>query len=70
MVDEVVDLGFEGLDIGGGGVELLGEEASVDERFDFLLLLFNQLRTYLPHSPAVSPIRDYRDVTPGTLSIS
>ncbi len=36
MVDEVVDLGFEGLDR-GGGIGLLGGEDAVDERFDCLL---------------------------------
>lgn len=40
VVDEVVDLGFEGLDV-GGGIGLLGGEDAVDERFDFLLLLIN-----------------------------
>ena len=36
VVDEVVDLGFEGLD-GGGGIGLLGGEDAIDERFDRLL---------------------------------
>ncbi len=38
LVDELVDLGFEGLD-GGGGIGLLGCEDAVDERFYRLLLL-------------------------------
>ena len=42
LVDELVDLGFEGLDI-GGGIGLLGGEDAVDERFDLLLLLGNDL---------------------------
>ncbi len=45
MVDEVVDLGFEGLDV-GGGIGLLGGEDAVDERFDLFLLLINQLHAY------------------------
>ena len=51
MVDEVVDLGFEGLDV-GGGIGLLGGEDAVDERFDCLLLLINHLRTYLSSQPS------------------
>ena len=51
LVDEVVDLGFEGLDV-GGGIGLLGREDAVDERFDRLLLLINQLRTYLSSTPS------------------
>ena len=46
VVDEVVDLGFEGQDV-GGGIGLLGGEDAVDERFSLLLLLINQLHTYL-----------------------
>ncbi len=46
----VFDLVFEGLD--GGGIRLLGGEDAVDERFDCLLLLINQLRTYLSSQPS------------------
>ncbi len=47
----VVDLGFEGLDV-GSGIGLLGGEDAVDERFDSLLLLINQLCTYLSSQPS------------------
>jgi len=42
LVDEVIDLRFEGLDV-GGGIGLLGGEDAVDERFDFLLLRISEL---------------------------
>ena len=45
VVDEVIDLGFEGLDV-GGGIGLLGGEDAVDERFDLLLLLINHRYKY------------------------
>ncbi len=38
----MVDLGFEGLDV-GGGIGLLGGEDAVDERFNPLLLSINEL---------------------------
>ncbi len=47
------DLGFEGLDV-GGGIGLLGGEDAVNERFDCWLLLNNQLPTYLSSQPSRS----------------
>ena len=50
----MVDLGFEGQDV-GGGIGLFGVEDAVDERFDLLLLLTNQPRTYLSSQPSRFP---------------
>ncbi len=36
----------------GGGIGLLGGEDAVDKRFDFWLLLINQLHTYLSSQPS------------------
>ena len=41
----MVDLRFEGLDV-GSGIGLLGREDAVDERFDRLLLLINHRHKY------------------------
>ena len=52
----MVDLGFEGLAV-GGGIGLLGGEDADDERFDCLLLLINQLA----HTSAITaqPFRQF-----------
>ncbi len=62
----MVDLGFEGLD-GGGGIGLLGGEDAVDERFDFLRLLINQLRTCL--SSQTSRFANSRLASPAALRL-
>ncbi len=51
VVNEVVDLRFEGLDV-GGGIGLFGGEGAVNERFDLLLLSINQPHTYLSSLPS------------------
>jgi hypothetical protein len=66
LVDEVVDLGFEGLDV-GRRVGLLGREDAVDERFNRLLLLIRNLlqaiwRLRLGSLARCFTIERYRDI--------